>query len=104
MTAHSGNFEVDPQLKEEYVAYGQSTLDDIEKALHALGTEDSAPKMEDIRRQIHSLKGTGTSYGFPEITKICAVLEDSIKQQKLGLLDLLLDGIKDMRKTLKKPA
>ena len=98
-----GSFEVDQQMKDEYLAYGQSTLDDIERALLSLSTEETSSKLEDIRRQIHSLKGTGTSYGFPDVTRICGLLEDSIKQQRSGLLEFLKEGMKDLRDVLKKP-
>ena len=103
MTTNIKNFELDQGLKEEYLAYAQSTINDLESALNSLGTEVITSRLGDIQRQIHSLKGTGTSYGFPEITRICRHLEDCIKLQKLDLLENLHDGIKNIREVLRKP-
>jgi HPt (histidine-containing phosphotransfer) domain-containing protein len=43
----------------------------------------------------HALKGSGTSYGFPDLTRIGAALEGSAKQRKLKALRTQLAELKD---------
>jgi hypothetical protein len=38
---------------------------------------------DEIRRLSHNLKGTGTSYGFPDITRLGAGIEKASKEQNL---------------------
>ncbi len=38
---------------------------------------------ETIRRMSHNMKGTGTSYGFPDITRFGALIESASKEQNL---------------------
>lgn len=103
MSTHLDKYEVDQALKEEYITYVQSTLGELERLLHSLKAEYTLSSRDDIRRQFHSLKGTGTSYGFPEITQICGRLEDAIKQEHIELFYLLRAGIEDIRQALKNP-
>ena len=53
-------------------------LDDISKAIE---TDDN----EKLLRASHVLKGLGGSFGFPEITEICADIEKSAKENNLKL-------------------
>ncbi len=43
----------------------------------------------------HNMKGTGTSYGFPTLTKMGALLEQSAKQMDVGALNLQLTELGD---------
>ena len=38
-------------------------------------------EFDEIRRLSHNLKGTGTSYGFPDITRLAAAMERASKEQ-----------------------
>jgi PAS domain S-box-containing protein len=43
----------------------------------------------------HNIKGTGSSYGFPELTRMGAVLEHSAQQKDAGALTVELTELKD---------
>lgn len=57
--------------------------------------EDSpAEAVASIRRIAHALKGSGGSYGFPEISEAAAAVEDAAPDEIIGLTERLL-GLMD---------
>jgi len=51
----------------------------LPERVSALVSLAQAGEIEELRRLIHQLKGAGTGYGFPQITRIAASAEASIK-------------------------
>ena len=39
---------------------------------------------EKLENEIHKIKGTGSSFGFNDITELCVVIEEKIKNQDLN--------------------
>jgi len=66
------------QLCSEFLVDAQDRLEDIAHELKTSQTPDSDAEetLLAIRRQCHSLKGMGSSFGFPTITLIAHRLED----------------------------
>lgn len=103
MTRTSSQFTVDTSLKEEYKAYVQTTLEDIEKILSSDDGNLTPIPWDDIKRHLHTLKGTGTSYGFPEITALAGSLEDSLKQKEFLKVLELKSGLDKIRQVVAPP-
>jgi diguanylate cyclase (GGDEF)-like protein len=58
-------------LRTEFIRDARGTLDGIARGLEALGVEpDSRGALHDLLRGFHSLAGTGTTFGFPEVTAL----------------------------------
>lgn len=88
------------ELKSWYLEQLRSQLDALESARTALRRD--APGVGDMVRGIaHTLRGSGGTYGYPEITDAAATLEDAPDRQLPvaldGLIDVL-DRIVDSRK------
>jgi HPt (histidine-containing phosphotransfer) domain-containing protein len=76
-----------PEMAELRVAYldrRRAELGSLEQAMHE---GDFAA----IRKAGHNLKGTGTAYGFEEITEIGRSLEDAAKDGDAFVIETLLD-------------
>lgn len=65
------------QLKNEYVESLPERLDGIEK----LSQTEPLPWKE-LETEFHKLKGTGKTYGFPEVSELSALLEISCSQKE----------------------
>jgi CheY-like chemotaxis protein len=65
------------------------------KELPEMMTLLAASGFERLAGLAHNMKGTGKSYGFPELTRMGAGLEHSAKQADLGILTLQLDELKN---------
>ncbi len=52
-----------------------------------------AGRLDDIRRIGHSMKGTGTPYGFPELTRLGSELERAAMQGDTALIRALVDEL-----------
>jgi HPt (histidine-containing phosphotransfer) domain-containing protein len=76
--------ENDPDLRdivEEFVAGLEGRLDELKLAYERL-------EWEQLTLIAHRLKGAGGSYGYPDISTLCADLErDFRKQQDSGILE-----------------
>ena len=59
-------------LKADYVAELPAKI----AAIQALLRES---RVEDVRDAFHKLKGTGRTYGLPEISELAAVIEDTCR-------------------------
>lgn len=68
------------------------------EALKAARRElDGGREPEDsVRRIAHTLRGSGSTYGFPRITETAAALEDAGPSEFAGALDKLLEAIQDV--------
>lgn len=66
MTA--GLNELLSQLRTEYIATIPEKIKTLQNLL-------SGKQYEPLRNEFHKLKGTGKTYGVPEITKLCEVVE-----------------------------
>jgi HPt (histidine-containing phosphotransfer) domain-containing protein len=97
MTKSPTHFAIDQNLKDEYREYVLTTLDQIEKMLASDEINQTWTSWDEARRHLHSLKGTGTYYGFPEITALSGALEDLAKQNDLSALPQLRSGLEEIR-------
>ncbi|WP_296596256.1 Hpt domain-containing protein [Phenylobacterium sp.] len=73
----------------------------LEGARQTVRTEGATPEnMESLYLRAHDLKGLGTTYGFPLITRIaallCRLIDDKAKRLKapVALIDAHIDAIK----------
>ena len=87
---------MDPKL----IAYYQSSLARKVSVLEDLGERlVEEPELGDeVRRIAHSLKGTGKSYGFPQISEVAAVAEAAEDGELLG------QGLGDLLEVLREVA
>ncbi|NMM44290.1 hypothetical protein HH303_07360 [Rhodospirillaceae bacterium KN72] len=82
--------------------------DVIDKALR--GLEDKKSALKAIRREAHSLKGTGGSYGYPMISSISHRLEDFLADEKelsaevSHEIGVFLDRIREIARHGKEPS
>ena len=74
--------EMPPGLEEIVPGY----LADRRKELPEMMALPAASGFERLASLGHNIKGTGGSYGFPELTRMGAVLEHSAKQMDSGAL------------------
>ncbi|MDH5544202.1 MAG: Hpt domain-containing protein [Gammaproteobacteria bacterium] len=75
MSASAGDFTA--KLKEHYLEALPGMLDELESSI--VDMENSSNPRESyfsIYRQIHSMKGSGGTYGFPIISTVCHQFED----------------------------
>lgn len=78
-------------LRDNYLRDLPGHIDDIEQiVLHLEHTGFQLESCQELYRQVHSLKGSGGTYGMSFISDICHPLEDSLShliEQPQGLLD-----------------
>jgi two-component system, cell cycle response regulator len=60
------------------------------------GLDGSSGPIESVRRIAHTLRGSGTTYGFPDITETAAALEDSSAEDFPKALEKLLETIQEI--------
>jgi CheY-like chemotaxis protein/HPt (histidine-containing phosphotransfer) domain-containing protein len=70
-------------LIENYVEQLPETSYRIERLL-------SAKEWDELKSEIHQLKGTGGAFGFPEITKQCMNIEEEMKKNDLNAASRLI--------------
>ena len=71
--------EIDPDLEELIPGYLQNRRNDIEAIQHSLSSND----FETIQRMGHTMKGSGSGYGFDFISAIGMNLEEGAKEQSV---------------------
>lgn len=56
-------------------------------------------KTEDLRTQVHQLRGTGGGYGYPDLTRVAGLCEDAlVAAGPGGTADpVVLRGVEDLR-------
>ena len=87
----------DADLQTFYVSNLDPQISAIEVALDAL-ERDEPGAVDSMRRVAHQLKGSGTSYGFPEVTDRAAAVLAASGDELLTTAEALLDvlqGLKD---------
>lgn len=86
------------ELRKEYLAEFSEKIDAIKKFWEVQNREG-------LQNEFHKIKGTGTTYGLPELSDVAAVLERlcEINSDKLGLsLLLAIDLFKTICHTYEK--
>ncbi len=83
------------ELKLIYLESLSSQADALRKAASSLETGDPEA-MDTIRRIAHSLRGSGATYGFPEITEAAAVLEEAEPSRVHDPLTKLVDLLESL--------
>jgi chemotaxis protein histidine kinase CheA len=69
---------MDPKLIAYYRGSVRRRIPVLQAARQRLGKESGAKDAEEeIRRIAHSLRGTGLSYGFPEVTNYALEVEEA---------------------------
>ena len=56
----------------------------------------AAEAWTEVRRLAHSLRGSGGTYGFPEVTEAARLLEDASEADRPRQLDHLLDVLRQV--------
>ncbi len=91
-------------MRQEFIESSEDRLDEVEGSVSRLLADAGRPDHEqlEIKRHVHTLKGTGGSFGFPAITVWCHALEDYLETIKeLGVdqlwdVQLFIDRIRDV--------
>lgn len=77
------------EMKRLYIEALHARIDALEAAKKAFQSDD--PDAEDsIRRLAHTIRGSGTTYGFPEITTAAAKVEDTETAELAEVLEEFL--------------
>lgn len=71
-------------LKDSFIESTIERLESLDSLIQSIQSGDSnnAGEMTDFRGQIHSIKGTGGTFGFPVVSIICHRLEEMIKEER----------------------
>lgn len=105
MTSSNGiSNDIMAQLREEFLAHSQSRLEILDACIASLlATEDGgADQLIEFQREVHNLKGTGASFGFPSISLIAHRLEDYLllagnpATKQLGDIQIFVDRLSDI--------
>ena len=80
-------------LKKEYIHSFPQKLDKIEK----LTSDENWPELAD---EYHKLKGTGKTYGFPQISTLCEKMEAMALQTSTQKKPLFENGFTVLKKLL----
>jgi HPt (histidine-containing phosphotransfer) domain-containing protein len=83
--------EMPPGLEEIVPGYLADRQEDLPEMIRLLATS----AFERLVVLGHNLKGSGTSYGFPELTRMGAALEQSAKLTDGGALSIQLNELQD---------
>lgn len=88
---------LEDELQELVPEYLSSVRVCAEKMVHLLGSS----QFDNIQRLAHNIRGTGASYGFPELTRLAAAIERSAQsrdphtvESELAQITSFLNGIK----------
>lgn len=92
------------QLHQEFLDHSNDRIAYMDKVLDAAGSRGALEPAEQIElaRIVHSLKGSGTTYGYPNLTVIAHRLEDYLgasdgtTQVTLGDIRIFVDRIGDV--------
>lgn len=65
------------RLRQEFIDSSLEFLETIESTVVAIDDDgDTAPRIEEIHRVVHTIKGQGTTFDFPAVTRITHRMED----------------------------
>src|SRR5688572_25166764 len=76
-------------LRKWYRAGLATRMEALKAARRGLSHDPGAP--DSVRRLAHTLRGSGTTYGFPEVTEAAASLEDAAPADIDACLERLLE-------------
>jgi len=96
--------EILAQMKDKFLETAQEKLDRLSEILEALalGEGNNELLLEELRRDIHSLKGMGGTFQMPLVTKLCHAFEAFIEEEDEFTLEIIdashqyLDRITDL--------
>jgi PAS domain S-box-containing protein len=74
--------DVPPGLEAAAKRYIQTRKDEVPRLIQCLADRN----FDQLRILAHNLKGTGTSYGFPDLTRLGGLMESSSREQNAGAL------------------
>ncbi len=77
-------------LKRHYRVALAKRIDALEPARVALLEGEPGAAADTIRQIAHQLKGSGSTYGYPEITAAAEALQNAPEKEILARLDALL--------------
>jgi len=83
--------DVDAQIAALVPRFLANRAADVVKIRTALAARD----FDTIRQAAHSMKGSGTGYGFPEITSLGAAMEESARLQEAAATMELVTRLED---------
>ncbi len=106
--------DIDEQLQAKLRA---GYIADLEERLAGLGdileallvSEDQTDLINQLKGEVHSMKGEGSSFGFPGISRIAHLWEDYLKSKStlssfnISELYIYIDRIKDLTQREKQP-
>ena len=76
-------------LVPEYVIEKRRQIRDLRRLVHA-------SDLSQVRRVAHDLKGTGTAYGIPEVTRLGRALESAGQQGDTATAAALADELDEL--------
>jgi DNA-binding response OmpR family regulator len=80
------DFELDistaAELLTDYLVIAQERMASLRAALNGLTGPDPKAALKQVRQDAHKFRGTGGSFGLPEVTRLGAQIEDFIEAQK----------------------
>ena len=81
--------DLDAELKTLVPAYVAARRQEL-PVLRALLADH---RLEELGRIVHRMKGTGTTYGLPEVTRLAAEIESAALSSDVGGIERLLDQL-----------
>jgi HPt (histidine-containing phosphotransfer) domain-containing protein len=82
---------VDPQIAQLVPRFLANRLADVNKIRAALASAD----FEAIRVVAHGMKGSGGGYGFPEVSRLGATLEEGARQRDTAAITALTASLEE---------
>ncbi|MBX7096538.1 MAG: response regulator [Myxococcaceae bacterium] len=70
------------ELLTDYLVLAEERIISMRQAMADLGGEDPKVPLKQLRTEAHRFRGTGTSFGLPEVTRLGAQMEDLIERYK----------------------
>ncbi len=81
--------EVDAQIASLVPRFLANRAADVDRIRAALAQGD----FEALRKAAHGMKGSGGGYGFPEISRLGAAMEEGARQRDAAALAALVDRL-----------
>ncbi|MBX7113319.1 MAG: response regulator [Myxococcaceae bacterium] len=72
------------ELLSDYLIIATERIDALHKALKALADGEEVESLKTLRIEAHRFRGTGGSFGLPELTRLGGQIEDLLDTQKKG--------------------
>ena len=71
--------EIFKELQVKYISESNEKIGEPNKLFDAYCLSKTSENLSEFRRAVHSLKGSGKSFGFPQITWVASDIEDVLK-------------------------